>query len=411
MKVRYWYCLAAFAVPAGAQSLASLVDEALRNNREILAAQKKYESARQRPPEASSLPDPTLSLGYASNGGPWPGAGLGRDATSNIGFTVSQQVPFPGKQKLRGEIAQKEAGAEFDDYRSVRLNVTARVKQAYHELHHAEEAIASTRESQDLLRTVLRISESRYSVGSGTQQEIFKAQTQFSIFEAQLLRYRQERASKEIEIDALLNRPPGAHLELEKEMEAGDFTASLEELVAHARTAAPALAREQKMVERSELSAKLARKGYYPDYTLSGGYFNQGGMPPMWQFRVDFQIPAYFWRKQRAEVAGEAFAVTDARHSYEAADVGLQARIREDYAIAATARKLIDLYQKSVIPEARLALESSLAGYENGRGDFLSVFSNFMNVVDNELMYHEEIMEFHVALARLEEATGMELDR
>jgi outer membrane protein TolC len=411
MNFRYWYCLAALAVPAGAQPLASLVDEALRNNREILAAQKKYESARQRPPEASSLPDPTLSLGYASNGGPWPGAGLGRDATSNIGVAVSQQVPFPGKRKLRGEIAQKEADAEFEVYRSVRLSVTARVKQAYHELHHADEAIASTRESQELLRTILRISESRYAVGSGTQQEIFKAQTQFSIFEAQLLRYQQERASKEIEINALLNRPPGRQLELEKEMAVGDLTVSLDELVAHGRTAAPALAREQKMVERSELSANLARKGYYPDYTVTGGYFNQGGLPPMWQFRVDFQIPAYFWRKQRAQVASEAFAVTDARHSYEAADVGIQARIREDYAVAATARKLIDLYDKSVIPEARLALESSLAGYQTGHGDFLSVFSNFMNVVDNELIYHEEIMQFHVALARLEEATGMELDR
>jgi outer membrane protein, heavy metal efflux system len=411
MTFRYWYCLAAFAVPAGAQSLASLVEEALRNNREILAAQKKYESARQRSPVASSLPDPTLSLGYASNGGPWPGAGLGRDATSNIGFAVSQQVPFPGKRKLRGEIAQKEADAEFEAYRSVRLSVTARLKQAYHELHHAEEAIASTEESQELLRTILRISESRYAVGGGTQQEIFKAQTQFSIFEAQLLRYQQERVSKEIEINALLNRPPGTHLELEKEMAVGDFTVSLDELVTHGRTAAPALAREQKMVERSELSANLARKGYYPDYTVSGGYFNQGGMPPMWQFRVDVQIPAYYWRKQRVEVAGETFALMDARHSYEAADVGIQARIREDYTVAATARKLIDLYDKSVVPEARLALESSLAGYQTGRADFLSVFANFMNVVDNELMYHEEIMTYHVALARLEEATGMELDR
>ena len=74
--------------------------------------------------------------------------------------------------------------------------------------------------------------------------------------------------------------------------------------------------------------------------------------------------------------------------------------------MAETARKLIDLYEKSVIPEAKLTLESSLASYETGTLDFLSVFSNFMNVVDYELMYHEEVMRFHVALARLEEMTG-----
>jgi outer membrane protein, heavy metal efflux system len=411
MSCRYWFCLAVSVIPASAQPLASLVDEALRNNREILAAQKKYEASRQRPSQESSLPDPTLSLGYASNGPPWPGAGLGSNPTSNIGFSIAQQMPYPGKRKLRGEIAQKEADAEFQNYLSVRLNVTARLKQAYHELHHATVSIDSVKRSQQLLRNILQISEARYSVGKATQQDVFKAQTQYSIFETQLLRYEQQRVSKEIEINALLNRPPGGHIEVPEEMLPGELTASLDDLIAHARTQAPALAREQKMVERGQLSANLARKDYYPDYTVSAGYFNQGTMPPMWQARVDFQIPAYFWRKQRAGVAEQAFALSDARHTYEAADVAIQAQIREQYTEADTARRLIDLYQKSVTPEARLALESSLAGYQTGAADFVSVFSNFMSVVDYELMYHEEIMQFHVALARLEEITGMELDR
>ena len=411
MNLQSYFWVVVLALPAGAQPLASLAAEALRNNREILAAQKRYEAARQRPGQASSLPDPTLSLGYSSNGGPWPGAGLGREATSNIGFAISQEMPAPGKRQLRGEIAQKEAEAEFQAYLSVRLNVVARLKQAYHELHHANESIASVKHSQDLLQTILRISEARYAVGRATQQDIFKAQTQFSIFQTQLLRYEQERTSKEVELNALLNRPAAGPIDVPEEMAPGELTVSLDELLSHARTQAPELAREQKMVERGQLSANLARKDYYPDYTVSGGYFNQGGMPPMWQFRVDFKVPAYFWRKQRAEVAEQAFALSDARHSYEAADVSVQARIRAGYAVAETARKLIDLYQKSVVPEAQLGLESSLASYQTGAADFLSVFSNFMTVVEYELNYHEEVMQFHVAQARLEELTGVEMDR
>jgi outer membrane protein TolC len=183
---------------------------------------------------------------------------------------------------------------------------------------------------------------------------------------------------------------------------------TLQELLARARTQAPMLAREQRMIERGELAANLARKDYYPDYTLSGGYFNQGSMPPMWQFRVDFKLPAYFWRKQRAEVNQQVFAVSEARHNYEAAEVSLEARVRDDYTTAETALKLADLYEKAVIPEAQLALESSMASYQTGALDFLPLFSNFMNVVDYELMYHEEVMRLHVALARLEEMTGME---
>jgi outer membrane protein TolC len=244
--------------------------------------------------------------------------------------------------------------------------------------------------------------------GRAAQQDILKAQTQFSIFEAQLLRYQQERASKEIEIDALLNRPPGRTIDVPTDIPAGKIPATLDELLAHALTA-PALAGSQQAIQRAELAAQLARKDYYPDYTLSGGYFNQGAMAPMWEFRVDFKLPAYFWRRQRAAVNEQEFGAAEARHAYEAASVTVQSLIRDQYTVAATALRLMDLYDKSVVPEARLALESSLAGYQTAAVDFVTVFSNFMNVVDNELQYHEEIMRFHIALARLEELTGMEL--
>src|SRR5271165_72265 len=120
MNVGNWLflCLPALNV---AQPLSSLVDEALHNNREILVAQKRYEAARQRPSQAGSLPAPTVSLGYTANGAPYPGAGLGRDVTSNAGVMISQDVPFPGKQKLRAGIAAKEADADFQEYLTVRL--------------------------------------------------------------------------------------------------------------------------------------------------------------------------------------------------------------------------------------------------------------------------------------------------
>ena len=409
MSLRLYLCLAATCAALQGQPLPALVEEALRNNREILAAQKKYEAARQMPAQASALADPTVSAGYTANGWPYPVAGIGRNVTSNAGLMVSQELPFPGKRQLRGDIAAKEVAAEFEQYLAVRLGVTARLKQAYHELHHANVSITFVKRYQELLQKILRISEARYTVGRAAQQDIFKAQTQFAIFETQLLRYEQERAEKQIEINALLNRPQGGAIDVPDDMEAGELTTSLDELLAGAVTHAPALAREQKMVERNDLASALARKSVYPDYTVSGGYFNQGSMPPMWQVRVDFKIPAWYRTKQHAEITEKAASAVEARHNYEAADVALQSQIRAQYTVAVTARKLIDLYRKSVVPGSQLALESSIASYETGTLDFLSLFSNFMNVVEYELMVHEEIMQFHVALARLEELTGVAL--
>jgi outer membrane protein TolC len=410
MKSIQLFWLAAIALPLGAQPLASLIDEALRSNREIIAAQKRYEAARQRPAQAASLPDPTVSLGYTSNGGPWPVAGIGRAATSNGGIMVSQEVPFPGKRELRGQVAEKEAGAEFQAYLAVRLSVVSRLKQDYHQLHHATVSIEFVKRYQELLENIMKTAEARYSVGRASQQDVFKAQTQFAVFETQLVRFEQERAAKVIQINALRNRPGDTPVEASDEMPPGLLAVTLDELLAGARSHSPELAREQKLVERGDAAANLSRKDYYPDYTLSGGYFNQGSMPPMWQFRVDFKLPAYFWNRQRAAVNEQAFTATEARRNYESTEVSLEARIREQYTVAQTARRLVELYEKSVIPGAQLALESSLAGYETGTLDFLAVFSNFMNVVDYELMDHEAIMQFHVAKAQLEELSGVEVD-
>jgi len=393
-----------------AQSLGSLVAEALKNNPEILAAQKRYEAMRQRPSREATLPDPMFSVGWSSNGNPLPGAGLGSTPTANIGVSVAQELPAPGKLRLRGEIASKEAEAEFQQYQAVKLSVISRLKLAYHQLHHAYEASEIMRKEQKLLGNFMQIAEARYSVGKAAQQDIFRAHAQFAIMETQILRMEQDKPVQQAIINSLLNRPQDIVVTPPDEMQPGELTVSLDELLAHARTDAPAIMKDQKRIERNELALNLARKDYAPDYVVSGGYYNMGGMAPMYQFRLDVKVPAYFWRKQRAEVTEQAYTVNESRRTYEADKQNLAARIRAEYAEAQNARKLMDLYSKSVSPQASLALESSLTSYETGAIDFLSVLTNFMTVVDYELNYHEEMVRFHLSLARLEEMTGLEID-
>jgi outer membrane protein, heavy metal efflux system len=389
--------------------LDDLVTEALRSSPEILAAQKRYEASRQRPTQESSLPDPMFSLGYQSTGSPRPFAGLGQEPMANAGFMLSQEFPFPGKLKLRGDIASKEAEAEFQQYQNAQLNVISRLKQAYYRLYYTYAAADVLNRNRDLLNKLLRVTEARYSVGKAAQQDVFKAQTQISILETRLIQLEQERSSREAEINSLVNRRAGTPVGRPEEVKPKPFDLSLNELYGSARESSPMLRRDQKMIERTELAVNMARKEYYPDYTLTAGYFNQGSMPAMYMARVDFKLPAYFWRKQRAGVAEQVNNLVQARHTYEATDQTLRFRIKDDYLMAQASFKLMNLYGQTVVPQASLALESSLSTYETGTVDFLSVLSNFTMVLDYELNYYEEVTNYYLALSRLEEMTAQQL--
>lgn len=389
--------------------LSDLIAEALRVNPEIMAAQKRYEAARQRPGVESALPDPMLSVGYTSAGKPWPLAGVGSEPTANAGLMLSQEFPFPGKRKLRGDVASKAAEADWLAYEQTRLSVVSRLKQAYHRLHYAHRALEILVQNRDVLAEFLRVAEARYSVGKAAQQDIFKAQTGRSILETRILKMEQERRAREAEINMLIARDPRTPLGAPPEILPVKLTVTLDELFQRAARASPMLQREQKMIERTELAVNLARKDYYPDYTLSAGYFNMGSMPDMYQFRVDFKLPAWFRRKQQAGVTEQVLNLSQARRNWEAVDQSLHYRIREDLLMAETSERLMRMYADTVLPQARLALEASLASYENGSVDFLTVLNNFTSRLDYEVNYHEEMLSFHLALVRLEEMTAEKL--
>jgi cobalt-zinc-cadmium efflux system outer membrane protein len=395
---------------AASEALDGLVDEVLANNPEILAAQKRVEAARQRPSRVSSLPDPMFSPGYSSNGAPWPGAGLGREPTSNIGFMVSQQLPYPGKRKLAGDMAEREAEAEFQDWRQVQWRVVSRLKQAWYRRAYVAKAIEVIDHHLDLFDRLRRVTEARYAVGRAAQQDVLKAQTQISILQTRRLQLERERASREFELMSLLARRASETLPPTEPLMATDVVVPLDELFAAAKES-PVLRREEKMIQRAEVALNMARKDYYPDYTVNAGYATMGRMPDMFQLRVDVNVPLWFFRKQRAGVAEQASVLAGSRKTYEAAGRELQFRIKDEYLMAQTSAQLVKIYGEAVIPQASLTLESSLSSYETGAVDFLTVLMNIVTVVEYEMNYWEELQSYYLSMSRLEEMTGRRLIR
>jgi cobalt-zinc-cadmium efflux system outer membrane protein len=101
--------------------------------------------------------------------------------------------------------------------------------------------------------------------------------------------------------------------------------------------------------------------------------------------------------------------LASSRRALEATAQSLAFRIKDDFLMAQTSLRLMRAYEYAIVPQASLALESSLASYETGAVDLLSVLSNFLTVIEHQMNYHEELLNAHLAAARLEEVTGLRL--
>ena len=407
--LRIYLCCLGCCFAADPAQLDQLIAEALANNREILAAQKRVEAARQRSSPARGLPDPLLSVGYASNGGPLPGQGLGSNPTSNIGVTISQEFTSRDKRRLRGDIAVKEADAAFQDYQSVQLSVRSRISQAYHRLHHTWEALEILEEGRRVLSDVIHFSEARYTAGKTPQQDIFKAQMQLSLMETRIIKMQQDQQTAEAEINTLLNRTPGTPVGQPVEGEIFPLLLTVDELLAKAAATAPELRRDVAFIQRDELGVNLARRELRPDYTIAAGYFNQGGMPPMVQFRVEVPLRLHTESRQRPMINEKVDQLSESRRNFEAAEQSLQFRVREAYLAAQTAWKLWQLYNDTILPQTQLTVEASLNAYQTGATDLAGVLTNIAAKTDVQEQLHEQGLNFALAVARLEEMTGIEL--
>lgn len=395
----------AFAQTPGRLALADVIADALKANPGIMAAEQRHAAARLRPVQERSLPDPMVSAGYSASGNPLPGAGLGTEPIANIGFMVSQDLPYPGKRQLRGTIAAREADAVSQDIEAARLNITSRVKRAYYRLAYTYDVSDVLARNGALLETLLKVSEGRYAVGHAAQQDVIKAQTQLSILELQQQRLDQQRATHAGELNALLNRPSASLLGRPDDLALMPFDQTLDRLVSALAEHAPMLQRDRIMIDRSQIAVTAARKEYRPDFAVTGGYYYMGAMPPMYEFRFDIKLPLR--RERRAAAVAEQVSSLDAaRSTYESTRLSLQARVQEDYQMASTSLRLARLYRDTVLPQARLALESSMASYQAGAVDFLSVLTNFGSVLEYEMTYFDELTSYHSAVSRLEEMTG-----
>ncbi len=380
-------------------SLSSLIEELIQQNPEIKAVRARWEAAKAVVPQVATLPDPKVQLGYQRMPmvDPFQGAMYG----------FGQEVPFPGKLRLRGEVAGREAERLEQEYEATKLRLIARLKEAYFDLHFAHKGIEIVEKNKVLLMQFQKTANARYSVGQAAQQDVFRAQVEISRVLDRLAVLEQRKESLHAAINRLLNRPPAEPLGTPEEIQVTLLTLPLPELNRRADAFSPILLASTKGIERGERAVSLARRQYFPDFDVNAlGTRNDRINDNGYQVMLGIKVPLFYETKQRQGVKEALAGLSGAREEFTAARQEVLFQVKDAFVQAQRAERLITILRDAIIPQATLGLRSAQASYAVGKVDFLTLLNSLLTLQESELELHGEMVAHEKARARLEEVTG-----
>jgi cobalt-zinc-cadmium efflux system outer membrane protein len=391
--------------------LAEVLQEAEQNNPQIQAARQGWKAAQQVPTQVSTLPDPQFQLQQVNVGSPRPFAGYTNSDFAYVGLGVSQDLPYPGKLRLKGEIAKRDADVSQQQLESVRRSVLTGVKAAYFQLAYLSKTLGILEGDGELLEQAEKAADARYRSGMGNQQDLLRAHLEQTKLLREITMHHLEVAKAQAQLKELLNRSQSS-----PDLEPADLSETAlpytyDELLAATTVQNPEIAGAEKMLEKHKLQVDLAHKDFYPDFNLQ--YEWQRTDPTQFRayymFSVGVRVPIYRGRKQRPELAQAEAELNRSHSELEVQSQQAASELKVQYETTQKTAELLKIYKEGLLPQARAGFQAGIAAYQNNRQDFQSLLSSFLDVLHLDEEYWQNTAERETALARLEQLTGMSL--
>jgi outer membrane protein, heavy metal efflux system len=390
------------------ESLSSLIAIATANNPELKAAASRWEGSMSRIRQAGSWDDPMLML-KIQNGLVTDPLNFTKDQMTQKVIGVSQQIPYFGKRALRQEIAEREAESLHYNHQERRLELIRMVKEAYYQIYFTDRALAILDKNIGIIDTFVTLAETKYAVGQGAQQDIFKGQLDRSKMLDMKITLEQQRKSLVVALNALLYRPATTPVGAIPEFALGANPPDADRLLQIAEENRPALKGLNAQIRKAEGSYALAKKEYFPDFNVSFEYMQRDQVDDMYSLGVTFNLPVR--REKRAAMVAEATSETRmAQEELNATRNTIASGIADLLAQMERRKRLVDLYRNGIIPQAQQSLESSTIGYRVNKVDFLTLLDSRITLFNYEKEYFDSMADYQMKKAQLEALIGKELE-
>lgn len=391
--------------------LDALIQDALSSNPSLRAAHLRADALATETLEARTLPNPTAGLSYQ------PRPILTARGYQRSQWRFEQMIPFPGKLRLRGEVAELGAEVAESEAGIVAEDLVFEIKSAYDELYRVQEQANLIRQFQAELRNFEEAAATQYEVGKGLQQSILKAQLERNALNIRLEKLGEEGHSALERLAFLLDQPDLSGLRGKAVVRSPDvmLEGNVLKRALAARPEAEALRSE---IDRSDRRVDLAVREFLPDFMVSVNYFDIGEGGPMptatgrdaVALNVGVKLPLWVG-KQRSNLEQARLERNHAEARLQSLRTSIRTEIEDLRSRIARQRQQLNLLENDLILQARTTVEATLSAYSTGRTSFLDLldaermlFNLRMEQVDTRTRYLK-------TTAALERALGSSLSR
>ena len=393
---------------APATPLRDLIEEAERNNPQIAASSHAWQAATNVPRQVSALPETQVTLQQFSVGSPRPFAGYTNSDFAYLGIGASQDIPYPGKRSLRAKVAEFDANSLHEQVDSMQRDVVENVQRVYFQLSYIQQTLGTLLRSDQLLKQIEQATEAHYRVGHGDQQDVLKAQLQHTKILQEIAHHHEQEGQFEAQLKQLLNRPQESPEIVTEQLSQTPFPYTASELLQRTRDQNPDVRARLQLVNREAAQVELAHKEFRPDFNLGYTYENTDR-----KFR-DYYMLTFSVRlpnrgRQKAELAEAEQNQERVKKESEAEIQRVLSEVQQQYVMIRTSEEQLKIYTDGLLPQANATLQAGLTAYQSNRKDFQSLLSSFLDVLNLELDYRNELVDHESAVARLERLTGVSL--
>jgi outer membrane protein, heavy metal efflux system len=385
--------------------LNDLIAEAEKSNTEILAAEHTWRAATHVRQQVTTLPNPQFSLQELSVGSPKPFAGFNTSNFAYFGIGASQELPYPGKLRLKGEAADRAADVQQAQITVARASVADDIKAAYLKLAYLQETLPLLDTSRNTLGQIIETELARYRIGRGSQADVLKAQLERTKLVREITMHHEEVAQVEADLKRLVHRTQESPDIVAQVLAMTNLQYTSVQLLNLVRTQNPELKLETSRIGKQNAELRSAERSGKPDFSIGYMYQRTGDDFPAY-YMLTFNVILQRRERVRAELAEANESIKAAEEQFDSQLQHQLAEVQKQYAAAMSTAEMLTEYHDGMIPQADAGFRVVLAGYETSKEELDSVLASFNEIVALKREYEQTLLDHELAVAKLETLTG-----